>query len=73
MQKGEMRMIEVFDDETILPPVPVNEDGSSAVLPIAKTCVEIRLAILRDYCLSLDGADKKIVDIICHAKWGDSK
>ena len=66
-------MKEVFEEKTIPAPLPVGEDGSDAFLPIANVGEETRLAILRDYCLSLDGADKKIVDIICHAKWGDGK
>lgn len=74
MQKGEMRMIEVFEEKTVPVPLNAEEDGSGAFLPIINAGEEqTRLAILRDYCLSLDGADKKIVDIICHAKWGDSK
>lgn len=70
-------MIEVFEEEavnTVPVPLPMGKDGSDAFLPIINAGEEqTRLAILRDYCLSLDGADKKIVDIICHAKWGDSK
>ena len=63
-------MIEVFEEKTIPAPLPVGEDGSDAFLPTTNAGEETRLAILRDYCLSLDGADKKVVDIICHAKWG---
>lgn len=66
-------MIEVFEEKTIPVPQPAREDGSDAFLPIINAGEETRLAILRDYCLSLDGADKKVVDIICHAKWGDCK
>lgn len=73
MQKGEAKMIEVFEEKTVPVPLNAEEDGSGAFLPIINAGDETRLAILRDYCLSLDGADKKIVDIICHAKWGDSK